>query len=60
VSKTKAEESKELGDQVAEFLKKGGEIEQLDTKDSKLKDISLSNKFFAKTNYVMFSTNTKK
>jgi len=29
VSKTKAEESKELNDRVTEFLKKGGKIEQV-------------------------------
>ena len=49
MDKTKTEQSKELDDQV-----EGGEIKQLDTHESKLRDITLSNKFFAKTNYYMF------
>ena len=54
MSKTKTEQSKELDDQVEKFLKKGGEIKQLDTHESKMKNYTLSNKFFAKTNYHMF------
>ena len=54
MDKTKTEQSKELDDQVEKFLKQGGEIKQLDTHESKLRDITLSNKFFAKTNYYMF------
>lgn len=60
MSKTKAEESKELGDQVADFLKKGGEVQQVDTREAKLKDMMVSNRFFAKTNYLMFKTSKKK
>tara|TARA_R100000664_G_C2740621_1_gene129173 strand:- start:829 stop:1002 length:174 start_codon:yes stop_codon:yes gene_type:complete len=54
MSKTKTEQSKELDDQVEKFLKQGGEIKQLDTHESKMKNYTLSNKFFAKTNYHMF------
>ena len=54
MDKTKTEQSKELDDQVEKFLKQGGEIKQLDTHESKLRYITLSNKFFAKTNYYMF------
>ena len=54
MSKTKTEQSKELDDQVEKFLKQGGEIKQLDTHESKMKNYTLSNKFFAKTNYYMF------
>ena len=56
MSKTKAEESKELDDQVAEFLERGGEVQQIDTREAKLKDMMVSNRFFAKTNYLMFKT----
>ena len=54
MKKTKSEESKELNNQVEEFLKKGGKIEELDMSESKMKTFTLSNKFFAKTNYRMF------
>ena len=54
MDKTKTEQSKELDDQVEKFLKQGGEIKQLDTHESKMKNYTLSNKFFAKTNYHMF------
>tara|TARA_Y100001973_G_scaffold97673_1_gene154091 strand:- start:828 stop:1001 length:174 start_codon:yes stop_codon:yes gene_type:complete len=54
MSKTKTEQSKELDDQVEKFLKQGGEIKQLDTHESKMENYTLSNKFFAKTNYHMF------
>lgn len=59
MKKTKAEESKELEDQVAAFLKKGGKIKQVDTRESKLKDMLISNRFFAKTHYNMFESNKK-
>ena len=59
MSKTKTEQSKELDDQVEKFLKQGGEIKQLDTHESKMKNYTLSNKFFAKTNYHMFKKNEK-
>ena len=58
MKKTKQEESKELEDQVAEFLKKGGEIEQVDTTVSQLKSLTVSRKFFAKTHYLV--VNNKK
>ena len=35
MSKTKAEQSKGLGDQVADFLKNGGEIKKIPTDDPK-------------------------
>ena len=54
MTKTKSEESEELNNQVEEFLKKGGEIEEVDMSESKMKTFTLSNKFFAKTNYRMF------
>jgi len=60
LTKTKAEESKEMEDQVAEFLKKGGEITQLDIRESKLKDLELSKRFFAKTNFLIFNPKKKK
>ena len=60
MEKTKAEESKEMEDQVAEFLKKGGEIEQLDIREAKLKDLELSKRFFAKTHYLLFNPEKKK
>ena len=60
MKKTKAEESKELEDQVAAFLKKGGKIKQVDTRESKLKDMLISNRFFAKTNYFVFRQDKKK
>ena len=59
MEKTKAEESKEMEDQVAEFLKKGGEIKQLDIRESKLKDLELSKRFFAKTHYLIFNPKNK-
>ena len=58
MAKTKEEQSKELDDQVAEFLKKGGEIEQVDTTVSQLKSLTVSRKFFAKTHYLV--VNNKK
>ena len=54
MKKTKSEESKELNNQVEEFLKKGGKIQTLDMSESKNKKFTLSKKFFAKTNYRMF------
>ena len=60
MKKTKTEESKEMEDQVAEFLKKGGEITQLDMQESKLKDLELSKRFFAKTNFLIFNPKKKK
>jgi|TARA_R100001443_G_scaffold45711_1_gene58693 hypothetical protein len=60
MGKTKSEESKELDNDVEQFLKKGGEIKELDTSESKLKEMSLSNRFFAKTNFYLFSANKKK
>jgi len=59
MSKTKAEQSKELDDQVAEFLKKGGEIEQVDTTVSQLKSLTVSRKFFAKTHYLVVNNHEK-
>ena len=59
MNKTKDEERKEIENQVEKFLKQGGEIKQLDTHESKIKNYSLSNKFFAKTNYHMFKKNEK-
>ena len=54
MTKTKSEESEELNNQVEEFLKKGGEIEEVDMSESRMKTFTLSNNFFAKTNYRMF------
>ena len=59
MKKTKAEQSKELDDQVAEFLKKGGEIEQVDTTVSQLKSLTKSRKFFAKTHYLVVNNHEK-
>tara|TARA_Y100001973_G_scaffold63096_1_gene92426 strand:+ start:327 stop:512 length:186 start_codon:yes stop_codon:yes gene_type:complete len=59
MSKTKEEQSKELDDQVAEFLKKGGEIEQVDTTVSQLKSLTRSRKFFAKTHYLVVNNHEK-
>jgi hypothetical protein len=61
MSKTKAEQSKEKTgtDQVAEFLKKGGEIEQVDTTVSQLKSLTVSRKFFAKTHYLVVNNHEK-
>lgn len=59
MNKTKDEERKEIENQVEKFLKQGGEIKQLDTHESKMKNYTLSNKFFAKTNYHMFKKNEK-
>jgi hypothetical protein len=58
MAKTKEEQSKELDAQVAEFLKNGGEIEQVDTTVSQLKSLTVSRKFFAKTHYLV--VNNKK
>tara|TARA_R110001592_G_scaffold39615_1_gene130352 strand:+ start:464 stop:733 length:270 start_codon:yes stop_codon:yes gene_type:complete len=60
MSKTKAEESRELDDQVAEFLERGGEVQQIDTREAKLKDMMVSNRFFAKTNYLMFKSHKER
>ena len=59
MSKTKEEQSKELDDQVAEFLKKGGEIEQVDTTVSQLRNLTRSRKFFAKTHYLVVNNHGK-
>ena len=56
MKKTKAEESKELEDQVAAFLKKGGKIKQVDTRESKLKRTW---KHLAKTHYDIAESNKK-
>ena len=60
MKKTKQEESKELEDQVAEFLKKGGKIEEVDIAVSNSKKLELSKRFFAKTNYLVFRQDKKK
>ena len=60
MKKTKTEESKELEDQVAEFLKKGGKIEEVDIAVSNSKKLELSKRFFAKTNYYVFRQDKKK
>ena len=60
MKKTKKEESKELEDQVAEFLKKGGKIEEVDIAVSNSKKLELSKRFFAKTNYFVFRQDKKK
>jgi hypothetical protein len=60
MKKTKQEESKELEDQVAEFLKKGGKIEEVDITVSNSKKLDLSKRFFAKTNYFVFRQDKKK
>ena len=60
MKKTKQEESKELEDQVAEFLKKGGKIEEVDIAVSNSKKLELSKRFFAKTNYFDFRQDKKK
>jgi len=60
MKKTKTEESKELEDQVAEFLKKGGKIEEVDIAVSNSKKLELSKRFFAKTNYFVFRQDKKK
>ena len=60
MKKTKKEESKELEDQVAEFLKKGGKIEEVDITVSNSKKLELSKRFFAKTNYFVFRQDKKK
>jgi len=60
MSKTKEEQSKELDDQVAAFLKKGGEIEQVDITVSQLKNLTVSRKFFAKTHYLVVNNHQKK
>ena len=60
MEKTKAEESKEMEDQVAEFLKKGGEITQLDMQESKLKDLERATRFVAKTHFLIFNPKKKK
>ena len=60
MKKTKQEESKELEDQVAEFLKKGGKIEEVDIAVSNSKKLELSKRFFAKTNYFVFRQDKKK
>ena len=60
MKKTKKEESKELEDQVAEFLKKGGKIEEVDIAVSNSKILELSKRFFAKTNYFVFRQDKKK
>ena len=60
MKKTKQEESKELEDQVAEFLKKGGKIEEVDITVSNSKKLELSKRFFAKTNYFVFRQDKKK
>jgi hypothetical protein len=54
MKKTKTEESKELEDQVAEFLKKGGKIEEVDITVSNSKKLELSKRFFAKTNHFLY------
>ncbi len=59
MKKTKQEESKELEDQVAEFLKKGGKIEEVDITVSNSKKLELSKRFFAKTNYFVFRQHKK-
>ena len=59
MKKTKLEQSKELDDQVAEFLKKGGEIEQVATSGSQLKSLTKSRKFFAKTHYLVVNNHGK-
>ena len=60
MKKTKEEESKEIKDQVAEFLKKGGKIEEVDITVSNAKKLELSKRFFAKTNYFVFRQDKKK
>jgi|TARA_R100000988_G_scaffold103431_2_gene82758 hypothetical protein len=60
MKKTKQEESKELEDQVAEFLKKGGKIEEVDITVSNSKKLELSKRFFAKTNHFVFRQDKKK
>ena len=60
MKKTKKEESKELEDQVAEFLKKGGKIEEVDIAVSNSKKLELSKRFFAITNYFVFRQDKKK
>ena len=60
MSKTKEEQSKELDDQVAAFLKKGGEIEQVDITVSQLKSLPVSSKFFAKTHSLFVNNHQKK
>jgi hypothetical protein len=60
MAKTKEEQSKELDAQVAEFLKKGGEIEQVDTTVSQLKSLTVSRKFFAKTHYLVVNNHQKR
>lgn len=60
MKKTKQEESKELEDQVAEFLKKGGKIEEVDIAVSNSKKLELSKRFFAKTNYFVYRQDKKK
>tara|TARA_R100000152_G_C6778667_1_gene209517 strand:- start:2382 stop:2603 length:222 start_codon:yes stop_codon:yes gene_type:complete len=60
MKKTKQEESKELEDQVAEFLKKGGKIEEVDITVSNSKKLELSKRFFAKTNYFVYRQDKKK
>tara|TARA_R100000005_G_scaffold90705_1_gene62343 strand:- start:374 stop:562 length:189 start_codon:yes stop_codon:yes gene_type:complete len=59
MTKSKSEQSEEINNQVAEFLKKGGEIEEVDMSESRMKTFTLSNKFFAKTNYRMFKKDKK-
>tara|TARA_R100001163_G_scaffold54546_1_gene41872 strand:+ start:244 stop:465 length:222 start_codon:yes stop_codon:yes gene_type:complete len=60
MKKTKQEESKELEDQVAEFLKKGGKIEEVDITVSNSKKLELSKRFFAKTNHFVYRQDKKK
>ena len=60
MTKTKSEESEELNNQVEEFLKKGGEIEQVDITVSQLKSLTVSRKFFAKTHYLVVNNHQKK
>ncbi len=60
MKKTKQEESKELEDQVAEFLKKGGKIEEVDITVSNSKKLELSKRFFAKANHFVYRQGKKK
>ena len=41
-------------------LERGGEVQQIDTREAKLKDMMVSNRFFAKTNYLMFKSHKER
>ena len=45
---------------IEEFLKKGGEIEQVDITVSQLKSLTVSRKFFAKTHYLVVNNHQKR